>query len=94
MYMVGWVFINVADVYSLIEGAGGYFDDRFSMAIGQVFEDRPHAFIIGGISLLVALQFLGIGFLSLQNKRYFDELFHINTTNLRNILEAKDQQAQ
>ncbi|MEL6697476.1 MAG: glycosyltransferase family 2 protein [Bacteroidota bacterium] len=93
LYMVGWIFINVADIYPIIESAGGYFDDRFSMAIGQVFQDRPHAFFIGGISLLISLQLLSIGFLSLQSKRYFDELFHINTTNLRNILEAKDQQA-
>ncbi|MEL6134134.1 MAG: glycosyltransferase family 2 protein [Bacteroidota bacterium] len=94
LYMVGWIFINVADMYPIIEGTtGGYFDDRFSMAIGKVFQDRPHAFFIGGVSLLISLQFLSIGFLSLQSKRYFDELFHINTTNLRNILEARDQQS-
>jgi hypothetical protein len=56
------------------------FDDRFSMAIGAVFKARPHAFFVGGITLMLAIQILSLGFLSLQNKRYFEELFHINTS--------------
>ena len=60
-----------------------YFDDRFSKAIGLVFQQRPHAFFIGGITLVLAIQLLSLGFLSLQSKRYFDELFHINTSILK-----------
>ena len=51
--------------------------------IAMLFQTRPHAFLIGGFVLLVALLFLGIGFLSLQNKRYFEEQFHIATTLLK-----------
>ena len=57
-----------------------YFDDRFSKALGSVFQQRPHAFFIGGITLLAALQILSLGFISLQQKRYFEELFHISTS--------------
>jgi hypothetical protein len=44
---------------------------------------------VGGISLIVALQFVIVGFLSLQSKRYFDELFHLNTNMLRTIQDLK-----
>lgn len=60
-----------------------FFDDRFSMAIGLVYKSRPHAFFIGGITLLAAIQVLSLGFISLQNKRYFEEMFHINTSILK-----------
>ena len=53
------------------------------MAIGEVFKARPHAFIVGGITLLLSIQILSLGFLSLQNKRYFEELFHINSSILK-----------
>jgi hypothetical protein len=58
-------------------------DDRFSIAIGQVYKARPHSFFIGGITLLAAIQVLSLGFISLQNKRYFEETFHLNTTILK-----------
>lgn len=80
MYTVGWIVIHTADAMSTLELATELYNTKFSQAVAQVFVERPHSFLIGGISLLVSLQFLGIGFLSLQNKRYFDELFHINTT--------------
>ena len=50
---------------------------RFSEAVSIVFKQRPYSFIVGGISLIISLQFLSLGFLSFQNKRYFDESFNI-----------------
>lgn len=58
-------------------------------AIAQVFRARPQLFFFAGICLVLALQFFGIGFLSLQNKRYFDELFHINSNQLRQLTRRK-----
>ncbi len=78
-YMGVWIIINLVEIYPEIP-PGEHFDDRFSMAIAELFKLRPHAFLIGGFSLVVALQFLSMGFLSLQNKRYFEELFHLCTT--------------
>lgn len=79
LYMITWIFINTFQVLPTIQVNPGYFDDRFSQAIGYVFQKRPHAFYIGGITLVSAIQVLSLGFLSLQNKRYFEELFHINS---------------
>ena len=82
MWLIMWIFIHTFNLYSTVEVSGGMINDRFSEAVAAVFRARPHAFIVGGVTLIVALQFLGIGFLSLQSKRYFDELFHINSSQI------------
>ncbi|MFK7925761.1 MAG: glycosyltransferase family 2 protein [Bacteroidia bacterium] len=86
LWVIGWIFYHTFDVYSVVEVSSRVFDARFTEAVAEVFRHRPHAFFVGGFTFLTALQFLGIGFLSLQKKRYFDELFHINTSQLRQTL--------
>jgi hypothetical protein len=41
---------------------------------------------VGGISLIVGIQLVSLGILSAQNKRYFDEMFHLGTTIYREEL--------
>jgi glycosyltransferase involved in cell wall biosynthesis len=60
--------------------------DEFSDAVLRAFELSPHSFIVGGISLIVAIQLISLGFLSAQNKRYFDEVFHLGTSIYREQL--------
>ena len=83
-YIGIWIIFNTYSMYPDIP-PGQYFDDRFSNAVAALFMKRPHAFLVGGFTLVVALQFLSMGFLSLQNKRYFEELFHINTTVFKQL---------
>ena len=80
VYIIGWIFINTFQVMGQIQIAPEFIDDKFSMAVGQVFKGRPHAFFVGGITLVLAIQILSLGFLSLQSKRYFEELFHLGTS--------------
>ncbi|KAA3620722.1 MAG: glycosyltransferase family 2 protein [Bacteroidetes bacterium] len=87
-YIIAWIFIQTFQALPEIALELGNIEDRFGMAVAKVFQERPYSFMVGGITLVVALQILGIGFLSLQNKRYFDELFHINTT----LLKEKENQ--
>lgn len=89
LYIFTWIFINIYNVYSDVIVNTGYFDDRFSKAVSEVFIHRPHSFLLGGFVLLVALQFLSMGFISLQNKRYFEENFHINTSILKKLKREK-----
>jgi hypothetical protein len=39
--------------------------------------------------LIVGLQLMSLGIISLQNKRYFEELFHLGTTIYKHTLELK-----
>jgi glycosyltransferase involved in cell wall biosynthesis len=84
LYIIAWIFVHTFSMLPEIAQDAGNFENRFGIAVGMVFQERPYSFMVGGIALMVALQFLSIGFLSLQNKRYFDELFHISTTILKN----------
>lgn len=83
IYVISWIFYHTFAILPEITVSSGLFNDRFSEAVAAVFRNRPHAFLVGGFTLIIALQFIGIGFLSLQNKRYFDELFHMNSAILK-----------
>jgi len=84
-YIIGWIFINTFQKMSTIQIDPVFFDDRFSKALGLVFNQRPHAFFIGGITLLAAIQILSLGFISLQQKRYYEEIFHISTSIFKKV---------
>jgi glycosyltransferase involved in cell wall biosynthesis len=60
---------------------------NFSDSVAAAYSERPHTFIVGGIGLIVAFQLLSLGFIAVQNKRYFEELFHLGTTLNRNQIE-------
>lgn len=78
-YIIIWIFINTISVMPEIPEAIVNLEGRFGPAVARVFSERPYSFFVGGIALIVSFQFLAVGFLSLQNKRYFEELFHMNT---------------
>ena len=82
LYVIAWIFYHVYAIYPEVQVTGEFFDDRFSEAVAQVYNKRPYAFLIGGFTFVAAIQFLGLGFISLQKKRYFDELFHLNSSIL------------
>ena len=92
LYVIGWIFINTFYVYPHVQPIGQYFDERFTIAVSQVFKQSPQAFIVGGITLIIALQFLSLGFLSLQSKRYFEELFHLNTNIYKHEIEKDEKE--
>jgi len=52
----------------------------FSISLALQFRKNPQTFIVGGVTFIAAIQFLSLGFLSLQSKRYFEELFHLGTS--------------
>ena len=79
LYIIGWLLVNTFAIMPEIVIEPEFFDDRFSYAVAKVYKERPHAFFVGGFTLLLAIQFFSLGFLSLQSKRYFEELFHFNT---------------
>ncbi len=87
LYIIVWIFVNTYFMYPVTEGLTQGFGNRFSMAVSKVYAERPYAFVVGGICLIISIQIMGLGFISLQKKRYFDELFHLNSA----ILKSKKQ---
>lgn len=80
LYALGWAVFHTVRFWVTPEV------NEFSDAVLLAFELSPHSFVVGGIALIVAFQLISLGFLSAQNKRYFDELFHLGTTVLREEL--------
>lgn len=85
LYILVWLGINTFHVLQEVDFANRFFDDRFSAAVAEVFTERPHSFLVGGFAFVVSIQFLSLGFISLQSKRYFEELFHLSTRVLKSF---------
>lgn len=86
VYAIGWTVYNVAQVYPLVH-SGLRWDYQFSDAVARVFRERPHAFVVGGLATLLSMQLFSVGFLTYQNKRYFEELFHLASGIRRRVIE-------
>jgi hypothetical protein len=78
--------VHVAQAYAELATAGSADIYR---AVALAYQRFPYTFIVGLLSLMLAVQLNGMAMLSLQNKRYFDELFHLGSTLLRQQREAE-----
>jgi glycosyltransferase involved in cell wall biosynthesis len=72
LYELVWLLY---DTLSYI--AATHAQNTFSESLALQFRKNPQSFLVGGITFVIAIQFLSTGFLSLQSKRYFEELFHL-----------------
>jgi glycosyltransferase involved in cell wall biosynthesis len=81
-YVDTWMVIHFVDAYAEL-GAGTEVARTMSAAVAQAYARFPHTFIVGLLATMMAFQLIGMAMLSLQNKRYFDELFHLGSTLLR-----------
>jgi glycosyltransferase involved in cell wall biosynthesis len=86
-YVLAWAAVRIWGRYWEV---GGGFADRVSAAVHQAYLAAPHTFIVGGLMLVVSIQLLSLGVLSLQSKRYFEELFHLNTSIHRRLLQQDE----
>jgi glycosyltransferase involved in cell wall biosynthesis len=66
-----------------ISDLDGSWDYRLTQGLALAYQDRPQTFIVGGVSLILAVQLISLGILAMQAKRYFEELFHLGTSILR-----------
>jgi len=88
MHVAGYIVVH----FQSLPASFGSVDYRFGAAVAAAFNMSPHAFIVGGISLMVAIQLISLGILATQGKRYFEELFHISTTIYKHKKENHERQ--
>ncbi len=86
-YVNTWMVIHFIEAYVEL-GATPETAKNMSAAVGIAYGRYPHTFIVGLLSLMLSMQLIGMAMLSLQNKKYFDELFHLGSTLLREQREA------
>ena len=80
MYQIIWLFYDTLTDLNQCLSIENKTSCSFSISLAKQFAKNPQSFLVGGITFLAAIQFLSLGFLSLQSKRYFEELFHLGTS--------------
>lgn len=76
LYCNVWMFIHFFRNYLRLTEYT-WFMDRASYAVAAAYAAFPHTFIVGLLSLMLAVQLLGLGIMAMQSKKYFDELFYL-----------------
>lgn len=91
LYTLGWTTLNVVSIYGSAP-PHPYFHGQLSAALAEVFKARPHSFFLGGFSAMLSLQFVSLGFIAYQSKRYFEELFHLSS-GIRRQVKVKTERS-
>ena len=71
-----WMFVHFFSAYVAIDPSQ---TGRASAAVAAAYRDFPHTFIVGLLSLMLAIQLIGLGILAMQSKNYFEEVFHLGS---------------
>ena len=82
LYVNAWMLVHFFEQYQKFPQLTWFFS-RASAAVATAYQEAPHTFLVGLMSLTVAIQFISLGILALQSKRYFEEIFHLGTTIYR-----------
>lgn len=72
-----WMVIHFLD--ALAQAPEGPLMGMFSWAVAQAYQLYPHTFIVGLLSMMMAIQLISLGVLALQSKSYFEEIFYLGT---------------
>jgi glycosyltransferase involved in cell wall biosynthesis len=75
-----WMFVHFFEAYAQLGPVEG---DKASAALALAYQRYPHTFVVGLLSLMLAIQLIGMGVLALQAKNYFEELFYLGQTAMR-----------
>jgi glycosyltransferase involved in cell wall biosynthesis len=87
LYQLVWLLYDTLWDLNQCLSAGNSTMCSFSNSLARQFLIHPQSFLVGGITFLAAIQFLGLGFLSLQSKRYFEEMFHLGTSLINQYIK-------
>ena len=79
VYSFFWVFAHTIYQFGNLPVSLGGFDVKLSAAVANAFQQAPHTFVVGGISLMLAFQLISLGILSIQSKKNFEDMFQLCT---------------
>jgi glycosyltransferase involved in cell wall biosynthesis len=88
LYVNAWMVIHFFEAYQKFPQFTWFFT-RASAAVAIAYQQAPHTFFVGLMSLTLAIQFISLGILALQSKRYFEEIFHLGTTIYRSTRDKE-----
>ncbi len=89
IYTSAWTVAHFVRNYLQLDEYS-WLPDRAGYAVAAVFEQFPHTFVTAGLSMMLAIQLIGLGILCLQSKSYFEELYHLGSTVYRTSNRSSD----
>jgi glycosyltransferase involved in cell wall biosynthesis len=78
LYVNTWMVVHFFE--ALAAAPPGSITERSAVAVAEAYAQYPHTFIVGLLSLMLAVQLVSLGILALQSKSYFEEIFHLGIT--------------
>ena len=87
MYVNAWMFIHFFDALAAPETRTA------SQAFARAYAPSPHTFITALLSLMLAIQLIGLGVLALQSQKYFEEVFYLGSA-VRRLLGSPRNDTQ
>jgi glycosyltransferase involved in cell wall biosynthesis len=79
LYTNGWMLVHFIEQYQAATQYTGMFV-RASASVAAAYQMAPHTFVVGLMSLMLAIQLTSLGILALQSQHYFEEIFRLGTT--------------
>ncbi len=64
---------------------------EYTLAFSQAYREHSDIFLLGFLATVFAVQMIGFGVLSLQNKRYFEDIYSISSTDIHHLRKARDE---
>ena len=83
LYSGYWMFYHFFQAYVQVKGISS---NLIYESLALAYSNSPHTFIVCFISFVLSFQFISLGILSLQNNKYFEELFALGNTINKNVL--------
>lgn len=94
LYTNFWAIMHFFDAYfSLPESTA---PDRISEALSISYDKYPYTYLVGLMSLVVAIQLISLGIQALQSKTYYEELFYLGSRIFRleeEMLESQNRES-
>ena len=88
LYANSWVLIHCWNNYQKLAQIHPF--PNPTEAVAHAFQQAPHTFMIGGITLMLAIQLFSLGVLAVQSKSYFEEIFYLGSAIYRNSQGDRD----
>lgn len=85
-----WMFLHFFEQYlspALAQDPAGL--PRMTAALAAAYALYPHTFVVGLLALMLAVQLISLGVLSLQSKKYFEDMFFVASGIHRSIIEQQ-----
>lgn len=89
MYANIWALIHCWTFYQRLSQSTPFPDP--TVALAQAFQQSPHTFLIGGMTLMLSIQLFSLGILAVQSKSYFEEIFYLASAIFRQGNQPEDR---